>query len=171
VTSQGRPLRPTDSSAVLDDVLVTMHKSIEEAGAEVVSGPLPSVDADSSQMAQLFQNLVGNALKFRAERPPRIRIDARRCNDEWLFSVEDNGIGMDMQYAERVFQMFQRLHERGKYQGSGIGLTIARRIVERHCGRIWVESEPGNGSIFYFTWPAAGTAVEPEVPVRDRLMA
>ncbi len=156
VTSQGKPLQPTQSAAVVANVIETMHRRIEETGTEVVCGVLPTVNADQVQLAQLLQNLIGNAIKFRSERSPRIRIDSREQGSEWVFSVTDNGVGIDMQYAERVFQMFQRLHERGKYEGNGIGLAIAKRIVERHHGRIWLESEPGKGTTFYFTLPRLG---------------
>jgi signal transduction histidine kinase len=111
------------------------------------------VDADETQLGQLLENLIGNALKFRSTQPPRIRLNASPRDGEWLFSVEDNGIGIDQQFADRIFQMFQRLHERGKYEGSGIGLAIAKKIVERHGGRIWFESELGIGTTFYFTLP------------------
>jgi signal transduction histidine kinase len=107
--------------------------------------------ADETQLRQLFQNLLGNALKFRGAAPPHLAVDAELVDDRWRFRVRDNGIGIDMQYAERIFEMFQRLHERGKYEGSGIGLAIAKRIVERHGGRIWVEPAPGGGTIFAFT--------------------
>jgi len=153
VGTQGQPLRPTQSGAVLDQVLGGLRKAIEEAGADLHHGALPAVKADEVQLAQLFQNLVGNALKFRSERTTHIRIDARREGQEWLFSVEDNGIGIEKEYSERVFQMFQRLNERGKYEGSGIGLAIAKRIVERHGGRIWFDSKVGAGTTFYFTLP------------------
>ena len=110
--------------------------------------------ADEGQLRQLLQNLIGNALKFRAEAPLRITVAARWSVDRWTFSVADNGIGIEMRYADRIFQMFQRLHELNKYEGSGIGLAIAKRIVERHGGRIWLESQLGRGTTFYFTLPA-----------------
>jgi PAS domain S-box-containing protein len=153
VGTQGKPLRPTPSGAILDQVLGELRQAIEEAGADVRRGALPTIKADEVQLAQLFQNLVGNALKFRSERAPRVSVDAQREGEEWLFSVEDNGIGIEKEYSERVFQMFQRLNERGKYEGSGIGLAIAKRIVERHGGRIWFDSRAGTGTTFYFTLP------------------
>jgi light-regulated signal transduction histidine kinase (bacteriophytochrome) len=110
---------------------------------------------DESQIVQLFQNLIGNALKFRSERPPHVHIDARPGEGRWVFRVQDNGIGIDPQYFERVFQVFQRLHTRTKYPGTGIGLAICKKIVERHGGKIWVESRPGQGSTFCFSIPAA----------------
>ena len=153
VGTQGRPFQPTDSSVVLLYVLKGMRAVIKKSGADIQYGELPVVNADDVQLSQLFQNLIGNAIKFRADRPPRICISAKSNNGDWVFSVEDNGIGIDKQYSDRIFQMFQRLHERDKYEGSGIGLAIAKKIVERHGGRIWLDSEPGNGSTFYFTIP------------------
>ena len=104
-------------------------------------------------MHQLFQNLIGNAIKFCAEKSPQIQVGAERQGDEWVFSVRDNGIGIDMEFAERVFTLFQRLHTRTEYPGTGMGLSICKKIVERHGGRIWVEAEPGKGSTFSFTLP------------------
>jgi PAS domain S-box-containing protein len=155
VGSQGKPLQPVASEAVLQRVLTVLRAQILKAGATVQAQPLPLVLADEGQLGQLFQNLIGNAIKFRGEAPPQILVDARRERDRWVFSVKDNGIGIDPQYAERIFQMFQRLHERGKYEGSGIGLAIVKRIVERHGGQIWVESARGAGTTFFFTLPAA----------------
>ncbi|MGC2123522.1 MAG: ATP-binding protein [Xanthobacteraceae bacterium] len=116
---------------------------------------MPDAAADSVQLAQVFQNLIGNALKFRGESPPHIQIHGERQDNKLLFRVEDNGIGIDKQYCDRVFQMFQRLHERGRYEGSGVGLAIAKKIVERHGGRIWFDSEPERGTTFFFTMPSA----------------
>ena len=139
VDSQGKTPKLSKSEDVVKDVLDSLKIAIEESHAEIICDELPVVYADNVQLAQVFQNLIGNALKFRGQRPPRIRIGAERSNEKWIFRVEDNGIGIDMQYAERVFQMFQRLHERGRYDGSGIGLAIAKKIVERHGGHIWFE--------------------------------
>ena len=130
-----------------------LHESIHEAGAEVTHGELPTLRADRLQLAQLFQNLVGNALKFRSDAPPKIHVDATRDGDFWRFAVRDNGIGIDPQFQERIFGVFRRLHTERQYPGTGIGLAICRRIVERHGGRIWVESELGQGATFCFTLP------------------
>jgi light-regulated signal transduction histidine kinase (bacteriophytochrome) len=110
--------------------------------------------ADQVQIIQLFQNMIGNAIKFRGDEPPRIHISAQREGREWVFSIVDNGIGIESEYFERIFVIFQRLHPRAKYSGTGIGLTICKRIIERHGGRIWVESQAGQGSTFYFSLPA-----------------
>ncbi len=160
VGSQGKPLRPVAAGAVLADVLQVLAPRIREAGAELQCGDLPTVMADEDQLFQLLQNLLGNALKFRSEAPPRIRIGATLEGGEWHFLVTDNGIGIEPRYSERIFQMFQRLHERGRYDGSGIGLSIAKRILERHGGRIWLESALGCGSTFHFTLPAPTPSAE-----------
>lgn len=143
-----------ETEFIVENVLAGLQVAIDESGAEIVREQLPAVRADQGQLAQVFQNLIVNALKFRGERPPRIRIAADKSNGKCLFRVEDNGIGIDKQYSDRIFQMFQCLHERGRYEGNGIGLAIARKIVERHGERIWFESEPGNGTTFYFTMPS-----------------
>ena len=153
VMTQGRLLEPVDTKLTFDTALGNLQKSIEDSGAIVSVGALPTVHADATQLTQLFQNLIGNALKYRNERAPRIRVDAKPVDKTWVFSVQDNGIGIEPQYFERIFQMFQRLHTREEYSGTGIGLAICRRIVERHGGRIWVESEPGLGSTFLFAIP------------------
>lgn len=151
VGSQGKPLTAVRVEEVLKSVLTSIQPLIRETNAAVSHQGLPTVMADEVQLHQLLQNLFGNAIKFRSERDPQIQVTATRDGAFWLFSVSDNGIGMEMQYAERIFQMFQRLHEVGRYDGSGIGLAISKRIVERHGGRIWVEATPGQGSTFFFT--------------------
>ena len=153
VGTRGGAFTPTDCDAVLDRVLAGLGVSIAESGARIAREPLPTVTVDSSQMGQLLQNLVGNAIKFRGESPPRIRVAAESRPEDWLFSVQDNGIGIDPAHAERIFQVFQRLHGIGKYPGTGIGLAVCKKIVERHGGTIWVESEAGAGSTFFFTIP------------------
>ena len=153
VTTQGKSLQPTDAKAACNTALGDLRKSIEDSRAAVSAGPLPTVLADEMQLTQLFQNLIGNAIKYRNERKPEIHVAAKPNGDQWIFSVQDNGIGIDPQYSERIFQMFQRLHTREEYSGTGIGLAICRKIVERHGGKIWVESQPGQGSTFLFTIP------------------
>jgi len=155
INSQGRSPMPIKSEIVVKSVLDSLKVAIEESRAEIICEPLPVVRADTVQLAQVFQNLIGNAIKFQAQHSPCIRIGAKQNDKKWTFLVEDNGIGIDKQYSERVFQMFQRLHERGRYDGNGIGLAIAKKIVERHGGRIWFDSEPEHGTTFYFTIPAA----------------
>lgn len=189
VGTRGQPLRPTDTEAALEDALWNLSVAIEETGATVTHDPLPVVLADRTQLLQLFQNLIGNALKFRGSEPPRVHVAAQAIADirsapdivrrpadaaaasiahptshiadrptGWVFSVADNGIGIAPEYHERIFGVFQRLHSRSEYPGTGIGLAICKRVVERHGGRIWVESQVGRGATFYFTLPAAPEA-------------
>lgn len=153
VGSQGKPMGAVDSGAVLARVLEILGPRVRAAQANITADALPVVWADELQLQQLFQNLIGNALKFRREVAPTIHLSARPEGPRWVFSCADNGLGIDTPYQERVFQMFQRLHERGKYEGSGIGLAIAKRILERHDGRIWLESQLGVGTTFFFTLP------------------
>ena len=153
VTSRSGELVSTDAGAALRQALGNLQASVQEKGAEIVHGELPTVRADASQLAQLFQNLIGNALKFHGEATPKIHVDARREGDYWQFSVRDNGIGIDVKFQNQIFEVFQRLHTRQQYDGTGIGLAICKKIVDRHGGRIWVESEPGQGATFYFTLP------------------
>jgi PAS domain S-box-containing protein len=157
VATRGQPFAPVDTRAVFDRALSSLGAAIRESGAEITHGELPTVQGDEGQIVQLFQNLIGNAIKYRKnQEPPRIRVAAALAGpDAWRFSVQDNGIGFDPKFAERIFQIFQRLHTESEYSGTGIGLAICRKIVERHGGRIWVESAPGNGSTFYFTLPKA----------------
>jgi light-regulated signal transduction histidine kinase (bacteriophytochrome) len=153
VETQGTPLQAVDSQAVLEQVLKNLQIAIAEDKALVTNDPLPMVVADGIQLSQVFQNLISNAVKFRGDRRPAIHVGVENDDAEWRFSVRDNGIGIEPQYAERVFAIFQRLHTRDEYPGTGIGLAVCKRIVERHGGRIWVESEPGQGSTFSFTIP------------------
>ena len=153
VGTRGASFEPTDCPSVLEQVLQNLEVAIAESDTEVSSGPLPSLSADASQLAQLLQNLIGNAIKFRGDSPPRVRVDATRRDGDWLFSVQDNGIGIDPQYSDRIFQVFQRLHGIGQYPGTGIGLAVCKKIVERHHGNIWVESQPDAGATFFFTIP------------------
>jgi light-regulated signal transduction histidine kinase (bacteriophytochrome) len=156
VSTRGQPHSPTDMDAVFDTARANLRVSIEESGAEVTADSLPTVMGDESQIVQLFQNLIDNAIKFRSTDTPRVHVGAEKKDGEWLFSVRDNGIGIEEQYLERIFVIFQRLHSRTEYPGTGIGLTLCRKIVERHGGKIWAESAgPGKGSTFYFTLRAA----------------
>lgn len=158
VGTRGQALVPTDANAVLDRALGSLKLAIDEAGATVTRDGLPTVSADAGQLEHLFLNLLSNALKFRASAPPEIRVAAERRDRDWVFSVHDNGIGIDPQYFERIFIIFQRLHGKNDYPGTGIGLAICKKIVERHGGRIWVESQPGQGATFSFTLPAVSEA-------------
>lgn len=139
--------------SVLEYATDMLQLVIKDTDAAVTHESLPSIKVDERQMTQLFQNLISNAIKFRGQEPPRIHVSATRLDGEWLFSVHDNGIGIEPQYADRIFVIFQRLHNRDDYPGTGIGLAICKKIVERHGGRIWMESEPGKGSTFFFTVP------------------
>lgn len=158
VGTQGKDLSPTDLASVLETVRANLRLAVEESGARVTSGTLPVVLGDRSQLVQLLQNLIGNAIKFRSEAPPEVHVGAEFRNGEWVISVRDNGIGMEPQHTSQVFVIFRRLHGRGEYPGTGIGLAVCKRIVERHGGEIWVESLPGEGSTFYFTLRTAGSA-------------
>ncbi len=153
VTTRGREPEPTDCEFVLNQVLSNLELYIKENKATVSHDPLPEVMADNTQLAQVFQNLIINGIKFHSEEAPKIHISAEKKANEWLFSVQDNGIGIDPQYSEKIFEVFKRLHKKEEYPGTGIGLAICKKIVERHGGRIWVESELGKGSTFYFTLP------------------
>jgi PAS domain S-box-containing protein len=153
VSTRGRELEPIDSETVLKEALSNLATVIQESRGVVTHGPLPTVAADPTQLLQVFQNLVGNALKYRGNRPPEVRIDAEHRAGAWQFTVRDNGIGIEPQYFERIFGIFQRLHTRKEYPGTGIGLALCKKIIERHGGRIWVASQPGEGSTFCFTIP------------------
>lgn len=154
VGTKGKELVATSLEEVLADALANLSVAIAESRAEITHDPLPQVTGDGVQLLQLLQNLIGNALKFRRDEPVRIHIGARREGDRWSIGVTDNGIGIDPQYADRIFLIFQRLHTRAQYPGTGIGLSVCRKIVERHGGKIWVEPAPGQGSVFKFTLPA-----------------
>jgi len=178
IATRGRPPEPTDANLALDEALWNLSLTIAEADATVTHDPLPTVLADSTQLMQLFQNLIGNALKFHGDQPPVVHVSARQTFEvagaqaagetpmaegasrvgrpaSCVFSVRDNGIGIAPEYHERIFGVFQRLHTRTEYPGTGIGLAVCQKIVARHGGRIWVESQEGQGSTFYFTLPAA----------------
>jgi len=151
--TQKKRFERTDLAAALHMALTGLRVSIEEAGATITSDPLPVLQVDATQISQLFQNLIGNAIKFRSGRPPEIHVGAKKEPGRWLLSVRDNGIGFEPQYSERIFLIFQRLHTRRQYPGTGVGLAVCKRIVERHGGTIWADSKPGQGSIFFFTLP------------------
>lgn len=156
IQTKERPFIETDCEDILGQARANLHEAIDKNGALITNDPLPIVMADSTQMLQLFQNLIDNAIKFSGEGPSRVHLSAEKKEYEWIFMVSDNGIGIDSQFNNRIFMIFQRLHSREEYPGTGIGLAICKRIVERHGGQIWVESEPGKGSTFYFTIPAKG---------------
>lgn len=155
--SKDLELQPTDCEAVVRATLQNLRAAVTEGGAVVEWDPLPVLMADPVQLGQLFQNLIGNATKFRGQAPLRIHIAAADNGAEWLFSIQDNGIGIDPRHADRIFQIFQRLHTRTEYPGTGIGLAICQKVVERHGGRIWVESQLGKGANFRFTLPKRET--------------
>lgn len=156
VDMQGIEFQMTGVEKALDQSLANLRGRIRESGAIITYDSLPTVMADSTQLMQLFQNLIGNAIKFRSEQTPEIHLGVQRQEDAWLFSVRDNGIGIDPQFADRIFVIFQRLHTRDEYAGTGMGLAICKKIVECYRGRIWVESEIGQGATFYFTMPIGG---------------
>jgi len=146
---------PVELDEILASVLLTLQPTIEDCGAMVESSPLPAVLADRPQMGQLMTNLLGNALKYRTDDPPSIQIGAGRIDESyWQLSVRDNGIGIDPMYSDEIFETFRRLHGSGEYPGTGVGLAICRRIVQRHGGRIWLDPDPGRGSTFHLTLPA-----------------
>ena len=158
IGTRGQPFQPVDLNTVVARVLADLAGAIEDRDARIVVGPLPTVSADPSQLHQLFQNLIGNAIKFAGDATPRVEINAERREADWVVSIKDNGIGIEEQYLERIFVLFQRLHTRADYPGTGIGLAICKKIVERHGGRIWVESKVGQGSTFFLTLPVRAEA-------------
>jgi light-regulated signal transduction histidine kinase (bacteriophytochrome) len=162
VGTRGHEFQPIECEAALHKALLNLRGAVEASGAEVTHGPLPVLQADAAQLVQLFQNLVGNAIKFKGEDTPRIHISAEDEGDAWKLTVRDNGIGIDPDYFERIFVLFQRLHGKAEYPGTGIGLAICKKIVDRHGGRIWVESEPGRGSAFCCTLPKKSMADSPD---------
>jgi light-regulated signal transduction histidine kinase (bacteriophytochrome) len=154
VGTKGEEFREFNAEEALNTALLGLKSSIDECHAEVTHEPLPVINADEYQITRVFLNLIGNALKFRREGvQPKIHVSAKKTDNEYIFSVSDNGIGIEPQYSDRIFEVFKRLHAIGEYEGTGIGLAIIKRIIERHGGRIWVESELGVGSTFYFTIP------------------
>ena len=154
IGSEHLHIAPLAIRDVVDEAILLLDAGIREADAQVVVDELPTVQGDRSQLVQLFHNLIGNALKYRGTQPARIHVSAVRDGDSWTFAVRDNGIGIEPRHYERIFEMFQRLHDQSHYPGTGIGLAVCRRIVAGHGGRIWVESPPGGGSTFLFSLPA-----------------
>jgi light-regulated signal transduction histidine kinase (bacteriophytochrome) len=158
-----RPLQleSVDVAQVMEQVKGDLAAAIDESGGAVTRDDMPTVRADPTQLRQLFQNLITNGLKFRRPKEsPSVHVSARQDNGAWVFGVQDNGIGIESQYLERIFVLFQRLHTRAEYPGTGIGLAICKKIVERHGGRMWVESEPGRGTTFWFSLPVLQPARE-----------
>ncbi len=153
VESRGKTLEQMSSQKALDQAKKDLKLLIEESATNVIAGPLPDIRGDEGQISQVFQNLIANAIKFRAKNDPTVKIDVKETDENWLFSVHDNGIGFEEEHSDRIFIIFQRLHGREQYEGTGIGLALCKKIIERHGGRIWAESEPGRGSTFYFTIP------------------
>lgn len=154
VATRAAEFKRVDMNRVYAEASTNLSAFIVESKARVRSGELPAVSGDEIQLLQLLQNLIGNAVKFRKPGvTPEVQISAVREKEEWLFSVSDNGIGIEKEYFDRVFQIFQRLHSQAEYPGTGLGLAVCKKIVERHGGRIWVESAPGQGTTFFFTLP------------------
>lgn len=151
VDAQARPFEHVSIRDVFDHAVSLLDVSVRESCAEVTCGELPVVMGERTQLVQLMLNFIANALKYRGKEPPRVCVSAEKKGDEWIFSVRDNGIGIEQKHHEKIFEIFQRLHDQKEYPGTEIGLAICRRVVHRHGGRIWVESKPGRGSIFYFT--------------------
>ncbi|MFC4437684.1 MULTISPECIES: sensor histidine kinase [Natrialbaceae] len=151
VKTRGDPFESVDLDAVIEDALTDLQVRIGERNAEITADDLPRVEGDSSQLRQLFQNLLSNAIEYSGDEPPRIHVSADRIGDEWKISVRDHGIGIDPEHQQRIFEIFDRLHSHEEHEGTGIGLALCQRIVERHGGEIWVDSEPGEGSTFSFT--------------------
>lgn len=153
VGTRGKPFKLTDFESVFGQSLVNLKIAIDENNAIITHDPLPTLMADSTQMIEVFQNLISNAIKFRSKESPQVHVSALKKRNEWVFSVRDNGIGIAPEFFDKLFILFQRLHSRSEYPGTGIGLAVCKKIVERHGGKIWVESEPDKGSTFYFSIP------------------
>jgi len=153
VETQGKALKPTELGDACAEAIENLQGVIEEFDVQISVPPLPTILGDQGQLVRLFQNLIGNAIKYRSEKPPQIQISIEEQDLDWIMIIRDNGIGMEPQYYDRIFVMFQRLHARDQYSGTGIGLAICKRIVDRLRGRIWVESELGKGSQFFVSVP------------------
>lgn len=161
VDSHGREFEPTDFCQLFDDIVVTLDAAIRDSGAEITRDKLlPVVQGDRSQLGQLLQNLVSNGIKYCGSKAPQVHVGARREEGQWIIAVRDNGIGIPEDEQQGIFELFRRLHTQQEYPGTGIGLAVCRRVVQRHGGRIWVESEPGRGSVFYFSLPDQGNSID-----------
>ena len=158
IETKAKNITPTDCSFIVEEAMSNLKTAMDESNAVVTYNKLPTIMSDPQQIISLFQNLIDNAIKFRSNKAPRVRISADRKGNEWLFSIRDNGIGIDPENFEKIFVMFQRLHGSADFPGTGIGLSICKKIIERHGGRIWVESKPGNGATFFFVIPSIGNA-------------
>ena len=167
IDTRAQPFTTVAMDQVLSLALENLRESIAQSKAEVIRGPMPSLEGDALQLGQVLQNLIGNAVKFHGPNPPHVWVTAERRGPDWRFSVRDDGIGIAPEYQERIFVLFQRLHSREEYPGTGIGLSVCKKVVERHGGKLWVESSgrPGEGTTFFFTIPAERAAV-PAAPVR-----
>ena len=153
IGNKERKFEYLQSEKILETAKMNLKQSIKDSNANITHDPLPLIHANEPMMIQLFQNIIGNAIKYRGRENPRIHISADNGDDEYIFSVKDNGIGIDKKHLDRIFTIFQRLHSRDEYDGTGIGLAISKRIIQKHRGKIWVKSKPGKGSTFYFTIP------------------
>lgn len=153
VTTRAKPFTPTNCKTIVDHAIQNLRVAIDETKAEITQDPLPTILADETQILQLFQNLISNAIKFHRNAPPKIHISVQQRENEWFFTVNDNGIGIAPEYHEQIFQIFQRLHHRNEIPGTGVGLAVCKKIVERHGGKIWVVSDLGKGATFCFTIP------------------
>ncbi|MFX0072331.1 MAG: ATP-binding protein [Candidatus Hermodarchaeota archaeon] len=151
ITTHAKPSELTNLKTIIEDAMFNLHEAIKESGAVITYDEMPVLKVDRTQFIQLFQNLISNAIKFRREEPPVIHIGVKRLNNEWLFTIKDNGIGIESKYFDKLFNIFYRLHTKEEYPGTGIGLPICKKIVQRYGGKIWVESELSKGSTFYFT--------------------
>jgi light-regulated signal transduction histidine kinase (bacteriophytochrome) len=153
VDARSRPFAQIRFLDIVNDAMALLDSSIHDSGGQVTVGDLPTIMGDRSQLVQLVQNLIGNGLTYHGDKPPNIHVSAEHRGKEWIFSICDNGIGIDPNHYEQIFEIFKRLHDQTEYPGTGIGLAVCRRVVDRHGGRIWVKSEPGHGSTFHFTIP------------------